>query len=70
MNSQNDKTILTLSWDKAPELLNVTEAAQIARVGKAQIYNLAHTDNFPAVRFGKIIRIPKDKFKEWLDGNF
>lgn len=63
----NETQISILSWDQLPALLSVSEAAKIARVGKAQIYNLSHTKNFPAVRFGRIIRIPKEAFKRWIE---
>lgn len=54
-------------WDSLPTVLSVAEAAELARVGQAQIYDLAHTKNFPAVRFGRIIRIPRDAFRRWME---
>jgi excisionase family DNA binding protein len=52
-----------------PEILSVKEAAKLARVGTAQIYALARTPGFPAKRFGKIIRIHRDSFLQWLAKN-
>jgi excisionase family DNA binding protein len=59
------KTVI--NWSELPPVLNVSEAAQIARVGKQQIYNLVHSNTIQAVKFGKIIRIPRDRFKSWLE---
>ena len=30
-------------------------------------YQLTHTQGFPAVRFGRTIRVPRDAFLRWLE---
>jgi excisionase family DNA binding protein len=56
------------NWDELPYFLTVTEAAKLTRVGRAQMYELVRHPSFPSVRFGKVIRIPRDAFREWLYG--
>lgn len=58
---------LSTDWEQLPVILTVPEAAKLARVGKAQIYNLSHTKHFPAIKIGRTIRIPRDAFRRWLE---
>jgi excisionase family DNA binding protein len=54
-------------WDEYPDFLTVREAAEIARVDKDTMYTEVHVPGFPAVRFGRTIRIPKDAFRKYCD---
>ncbi len=58
-----------ISWANSPDLLTVTEAAAISRVGKAQIYKLAAVKAFHVKRFGRSIRIPRDNFRNWVESS-
>ncbi len=53
--------------DTLPLMLNVPEAAKVARVSEATMYTLVHAEGFPVVRFGRAIRIPRDAFIRWLE---
>ena len=46
--------------------LTPSEAAQALGVSRNKIYELVHTNNFPAVRLGKKIVIPAERLQEWL----
>ena len=50
-----------------PLVLTVDEAAAVARVARSTIYELSHAEGFPAVRFGRAIRIPRDSFLRWIE---
>lgn len=47
--------------------LNPEEAAQLIGVSMPTMYALCKRKDFPAVRFGRSIRIPKASFEQWLD---
>lgn len=51
-----------------PTLLNVSEAAKIARKGPNFIYFGVRDGIIPAVKLGKSIRIPRDRFLAFLNG--
>ena len=60
MNIQNPETL--------PTLLKVSEAAKIARKGPNFIYFGVRDGVIPAVKLGKSIRIPRDKYLAFLNG--
>ena len=51
-----------------PLTLKAREAAEVLRISKSKVYELARTESFPAVRIGKRIVIPRDKLIEWMNG--
>ena len=57
------------NMEKLPTLLTVKEAAQIARKGSNFVYWGVRDGLIPAVRLGKTIRIPRDKYLAYLSGD-
>ena len=55
----------TETW---PILLKVSEAAKIARKGNNFIYFGVRDGVIPAIKLGKSIRIPRDRFLAFLNG--
>ena len=53
--------------DELPMTLNAREAAAVLRISKSKVYELAHTESFPAVRIGNRVVIPRDKLIEWMN---
>ena len=51
-----------------PALLKVAEAAKIARKGPNFIYVGVRDGVIPAVKLGKSIRIPRDRYLAFLKG--
>ena len=58
---------------RVPDLLTVMEAGAVARISRTTAYELAHqflatngTAGMPAKRVGGQIRIPRDRFEEWI----
>ena len=60
MDVQNPETL--------PALLKVSEAAKIARKGNNFIYFGVRDGVIPAVKLGKSIRIPRDRYLAFLNG--
>jgi excisionase family DNA binding protein len=53
--------------DELPAVLNVRQVQEILGLSRLKTYEVIHGAGFPAVRFGRVIRIPKDAFFRWLD---
>jgi excisionase family DNA binding protein len=54
-------------WDQLPVMLTVKEAAELTRISTEKIYQMARTKDFPCVRFGRTVRIPRDLFRKWIE---
>lgn len=48
------------------ELLTVKEVADRLRVGKNVAYKLCKQPDFPAMRVGRLIRVPEGALNEWV----
>ncbi len=49
------------------DLLTVPEAAKLLRISRNLAYELVARNELPAVRLGRVIRVPKNGLTEWLD---
>lgn len=56
----------TLSLEDLPPILTVSEVAAYLRIGRTMAYELARHKNFPAIRVGRSVRVPRDRFLEWV----
>lgn len=50
-----------------PDLLNIKDIQEILGIGQSKAYELVHSNTFPVIRVGALIRIPKSSFIEWLN---
>lgn len=50
-----------------PIMLTVEQAAGLCQIGRDRMYLLTRRQDFPALRFGKSIRIPRQKLQEWVE---
>lgn len=50
-----------------PAIWTMEQVRQVLGLSRPMAYELAHRKGFPAVRFGRAIRIPRDAFQRWLD---
>ena len=48
-------------------MLSVPEVAVVLGISRAGAYELARSDDFPALRIGNRIVVPKEKFIRWID---
>ena len=58
------------SLEQLPITLKAEEVAQVAQVlgiSRANAYVLMHSADFPTLRIGKRMVVPKDKLIEWIN---
>ena len=48
--------------EQLPETLTVQEVQKILKLGRNAVYNLIHSNAFPVIRVGNLLRIPKKPF--------
>ena len=54
-------------YDSLPLILDVTDIQGIMGISRASAYELVHTPGCPVVRSGRLIKISKKAFFNWLD---
>lgn len=60
------KNAVYTSYDELPLLLNVKQLADLLGVSDSSAYELIQEDDFPSVRIGNRIVIPKDELHKWI----
>jgi excisionase family DNA binding protein len=53
--------------DDLPLILTMGDVQRITGLSKDVVYRLPHQKGFPAIRFGRAIRVPRDAFLKWLE---
>ena len=61
----NDKKRLN-SYEDLPLALDVADIQRIMGISRASAYELVHTPGFPAFRRGRLIKVSKIAFFEWM----
>ena len=61
------KTIIYTQWEQLPLVLNADQVAQVLGISRANGYALLHRADFPALRIGKRLSVPKDMLLEWIE---
>ena len=64
-NRMNDKKRLN-SYEDLPLVLDVADIQRIMGISRASAYELVHTPGFPAFRRGRLIKVSKIAFFEWM----
>ena len=59
------KSVFT-SYDELPLLLNVKQLAELLGVSDSSVYELIEEEDFPSLRIGKRIVIPKEELRKWI----
>ena len=55
------------SYDELPLFLNANTVAKTLGVSPASGYELLHEKDFPSLRIGNRIVVPKERFIRWVD---
>lgn len=53
--------------EEQPLFLNAKLVAEVLGVSPSSAYELLHEKDFPALRIGNRLVVPKDHFREWVD---
>ena len=54
------------SYDELPLFLNATTVAKVLGVSPSSGYELIHEPDFPVLKVGSRMVVPKEKFVEWV----
>ena len=54
------------SYDELPLFLNAATVARVLGVSPSSGYELMHEPDFPVLKIGSRIVVPKEKFAEWV----
>ncbi len=55
------------SFDQLPLALNASEVAQVLGISRANAYALMHSKDFPTLKIGKRMTVPKDRLIAWMN---
>ena len=55
------------SYEDLPLFLNVNDLSKAIGIAPSSCYELMHEKDFPSIRIGKRLVVPRKKFIEWVD---
>ena len=55
------------SYDELPLFLNAETVAKVLGVSPSSGYELMHESDFPVLKVGNRMVVPKEKFVEWVE---
>lgn len=55
------------TYDEPPLFLNAATVSSVLGVSPASAYELMHEKDFPTLRVGSRMVVPKEKFIEWVE---
>ena len=57
------------SYDELPLFLNAELVAQVLGIAPSSSYELMHESEFPTLRIGNRMVVPKEQFIQWVEGH-
>ena len=54
------------NYDELPLFLNAVTVAKVLGISPSSGYELMHESNFPVLKIGSRLVVPKGKFVEWV----
>ena len=54
------------SYDELPLFLNAATVAKVLDISPSSGYELMHEPDFPVLKIGNRLVVPKEKFVEWV----
>ena len=63
------KESIVKSYDELPLFLNADMLAKVLGVATSTAYELMHEKDFPALKIGSRLLVPKEKFRLWVETN-
>lgn len=55
------------SYDDLPPFLNAEMVSQVLGISPASSYELMHEPEFPTLRIGNRMVVPKERFVQWVE---
>ncbi|MDE7003570.1 MAG: helix-turn-helix domain-containing protein [Oscillospiraceae bacterium] len=55
------------SYDDLPLFLNAAMVAKVLGIAPSSAYGLMHETDFPVLKIGNRLVVPKEKFVEWVE---
>ena len=56
------------NYDELPLFLNANMVAGLLGVSPSSAYELMHEKDFPSLRIGNRLLVPRDQFQIWVEG--
>ena len=60
------KELVYKSYDELPLFLNAATVAKVLGISPSSGYELMHETDFPVLKIGNRMVVPKEKFVEWV----
>ena len=57
------------TYEELPLFLNAKMVAQVLGIAPSSAYELMHESNFPVLKIGSRMVVPKEKFIQWVERN-
>ena len=61
------KETVIKNFDELPMFISVATVAKLFGISQSSGYELMHDKDFPSIKIGRRILVPRDKPKDWLD---
>lgn len=58
------------TYDELPLFLNADLVAQVLGISISSAYELMHEKDFPVIKIGSRLVVPRDKFIAWVESHF
>ena len=55
------------SYEELPLMLNAETVKNVLGISISSACELMHEKDFPSIKIGSRMVVPKDKFREWID---
>ena len=61
------KVSIYKSYEELPLFLNAEMVAKLLGISPSSSYELMHEKDFPVLRVGNRLVVPKEKFRQWVE---
>ena len=55
------------TYEELPLFLNADMVAKVLGVAVSTAYEIMHENDFPSLKIGNRLLVPKEKFKQWIE---
>ena len=58
-----------ITYEQLPLTLKADQVAAVLGISRANAYTLLRREDFPTLRIGKRMLVPRDRFIQWIEEN-